>query len=280
MTWHDTMFWAWVFVLGEWTIRVIMLATVPFRRTPAAAKGWLLLIFFEPWIGLVLYLLIGRPTLPRRRIERISRLPQVMSRVLDRLANHPNVSRPRLAPELSQAVLLAENLGQMPVLGGNAAEILVDYDAVLDRLVADIDGAEHHVHLLFYIFADDRATAPVIAALGRASGRGVRCRVLVDSVGSRSAVSTLVPKLTASGVAVRETLPIGLFRWRSARLDLRNHRKIAVIDGRVAYTGSQNLVAADFKEGITYEELMLRVTGPAVWDRTFPPRTTSGSSWP
>ena len=65
------------------------------------------------------------------------------------------------------------------------------------------------------------------------------------------------------GVAAHEMLPVGLFRWKAARLDLRNHRKIAVIDGRVAYTGSQNLVAAEFKHGITYEELMLRVTGPA-----------------
>src|SRR5215471_3449628 len=202
MPWTEPNLWAWIFFLGEWAIRMAMLVVVPFRRTPAAAKGWLLLIFFEPWIGLVLYLLIGRATLPRRRIEQISRLPQVMSKVLDRLANHPNVFHPRLAPELSQAVLLAENLGQMPVLGGNAAEILVNYDAVLDRLVADIDRALHHVHLLFYIFADDCATAPVIAALGRAARRGVRCRVLVDSVGSRSAVSTLIPKLKALGVAV------------------------------------------------------------------------------
>src|SRR5262249_41637772 len=74
------------------------------------------------------------------------------------------------------------------------------------------------------------------------------------------------PKLTASGVAIREMLPVGLFRWRAARLDLRNHRKLAVIDGQIAYTGSQNLVAAGFQEGTTYEELMLRVTGPAVWD--------------
>jgi len=266
MTWFDATFWTWVFFLGEWVIRVVMLTVVPFRRTPAAAKGWLLLIFFEPWIGLVLYLLIGRATLPRWRNERISQLPHAMGKVLDRLANHPNVFRPQLTPELSQAVLLAENLGQMPVLGGNATEILVDYDAVLSQLVADIDRAEDHVHLLFYIFADDDATAPVIAALGRASYRGVRCRVLVDSVGSRSALSTLIPKLTASGVTIYEMLPVGLSRWRSARLDLRNHRKIAVIDGRVAYTGSQNLVAAGFKEGITYEELMLRVTGPAVWD--------------
>jgi cardiolipin synthase len=266
MTWSDTATWAWAFFLSEWAIRLVMLTVIPFRRTPAAAKGWLLLIFFEPWIGLVLYLLIGRAKLPRWRNEQVSRIPQAMSRVLERLADHPNVFHPRLAPELSHAVLLAERLGQMPVLGGNAAEILVDYDKVFDLLVADIDSAVHHVHLLFYIFADDPETAPVIAALGRASRRGVHCRVLVDSVGSRSALSTLIPKLTALGIAVREMLPVGLFRWRSARLDLRNHRKLAVIDGRIAYTGSQNLVAAGFQEGITYEELMLRVTGPAVWD--------------
>jgi cardiolipin synthase len=69
MTWLDTTTWAWVFFLREWAIRVVMLAAVPFRRTPAAAKGWLLLIFFEPWIGLVLYLLIGRATLQRWRSE-------------------------------------------------------------------------------------------------------------------------------------------------------------------------------------------------------------------
>src|SRR5262249_55453031 len=138
---RDATFWAWTFFLSEWAIRLVMLAVVPFRRTPAAAKGWLLLIFFEPWIGLVLYLLIGRATMPRWRIERISMLPEAMGHVLRRLADHPNVFHPRLAPELAQAVVLAENLGQMPVLDGNAAEILVDYDAILDRLVLDIDRA-------------------------------------------------------------------------------------------------------------------------------------------
>jgi cardiolipin synthase len=77
---------------------------------------------------------------------------------------------------------------------------------------------------------------------------------------------TLRPRLTALGVAVQEMLPVSLFPWRKARLDLRNHRKIAVIDGRIGYTGSQNLIAADSKEGILYEELMVRVTGPVVLD--------------
>jgi cardiolipin synthase len=171
-----------------------------------------------------------------------------------------------VGPALSGAVLLAENLGGMPILGGNAVELLVDYDATFARLVADIDRAENHVHLLFFIIADDRATAPVFEALGRAARRGVACRVLADAIGSRSGLRTLRPKLTALGVEVHEMLPVSLFPWRKARLDLRNHRKIAVIDGRVGYTGSQNLIAADFKGGLPYEDLMVRVTGPVVLD--------------
>jgi cardiolipin synthase len=187
-----------------------------------------------------------------------------MANVVSRLTNHPHIFHPEVGPALSQAVTLAENLGQSPILGGNAVELLVDYDGTIARLAEDIDRAENHVHLQFYIFADDRATVPVIEALGRAARRGVQCRVLADAIGSRPALRTLAPKLTALGVAVHAMLPVSLLPWKKARLDLRNHRKIAVIDGRVGYTGSQNLVAAEFKEGLAYEELMVRVTGPVV----------------
>lgn len=262
MAWTDL--GAWIFLLSEWAIRLAMLVVVPFRRTPAASKGWLLLIFFEPWVGLLLYLLIGRPKLPRWQTEQLAKLPQAMAHVVTRLTNHPNIFHPEVGPALSQAVTLAENLGQSPILGGNAVEILVDYDGTIDRLVADIDRAENHVHLQFYIFADDSATAAVIAALGRAVKRGVRCRVLADAIGSREGLRTLRPKLTAHGVEVHAMLPLRLIPWRKSRMDLRNHRKIVVIDGRVGYTGSQNLVAAGFKKGLLYEELMVRVTGPVV----------------
>jgi cardiolipin synthase len=178
--------------------------------------------------------------------------------------NHPNVFHPELLPGLEWTGYLAEKLGRMPSLGGNAAEVMVDYDAILAQLVTDIDHAKNHVHLLYFLFAADPATTPVIAALGRAVERGVACRVLVDSLGSRSTLPILRPKLSALGVDVREMLPIGLFRLKRARLDLRNHRKIAIVDGRVALTGSQNLAASDFVAGVTYEELVLRLTGPAV----------------
>lgn len=264
MAWIDLTSWAWLFFLFEWAIRLAMLVVVPFRRTPAAAKGWLLLIFFEPVLGLLLYLLIGRAKLPRWQRQQLAKLPQALAKVVERLKNHPNIFHPEVDPALSQAVTLAENLGQSPILGGNAVELLTDYAGTLARLVADIDRAQNHVHLLFYIFADDAATAPVIEALGRAAGRGVRCRVLADAIGSHTGLRTLVPKLTALGVEVHAMLPVSLFPWRKARLDLRNHRKIAVIDGRVGYTGSQNLVAAEFKPGIAFEDLMVRVTGPVV----------------
>src|SRR6516164_6827557 len=264
MSWTEPSLWAWIFFIGEWAIRLTMLVIVPFRRTPAAAKGWLLLIFFEPWIGLLLYLLIGRAKLPRRRREKVARLPQAMARVIARLANHPNVFHPEVDPALAQAVALAENLGHCPILGGNAVELLVDYQGTIDRLAADIDQAASHVHLLFYIFEDDHATATVVEALGRAAKRGVRCRVLADAIGSRTGLRTLRPKLTALGVAVQEMLPLSLLPWRKARVDLRNHRKIAVIDGRIGYTGSQNLVAAEFQQGLAYEDLMARITGPVV----------------
>jgi cardiolipin synthase len=264
MTWTDPYLWAWAFFLSEWAVRLVMLVVVPFRRTPAAAKGWLLLIFFEPWVGLLLYFLIGRARLPRRRRERVAELPRAMARVAARLAGHPNVFHPDVGPALGQAVTLAENLGQSPILGGNAVELLADYDGTITRLVADIDRAEHHAHLLFYIFADDRATAPVIEALGRAAGRGVRCRVLADAIGSRPSLRTLRPKLAALGVELHALLPVSLLPWRKSRLDLRNHRKVAVVDGRVGYTGSQNLVDAGFKGDLAYEDLMARVTGPVV----------------
>jgi hypothetical protein len=94
---------------------------IPFRRTPAAAKGWLLLIFFEPWIGLLLYALIGRPTMPRSRVEQMARLPGAMAKVRERVLNHPNVFHPEPSPGLEWTGYLAEKLGRMPLLGGNAA---------------------------------------------------------------------------------------------------------------------------------------------------------------
>ena len=259
---ETTGFWATLLVVSDWAIRLVMLPIVPTRRSPDAAKGWLLFIFFLPWPGLVLYLLIGRPRVPRWRTERFRQFLHEIEPIRARMRALPLLAPPSVAPRLEPSVRLATDIGMLPNFGGNAVELLTDYNGTLDRIARDIDAATSTVHLCFYIFASDLSTAPVIAALGRAVQRGVTCRVLVDAFGSRPRIPTLIPELRALGVSARIALQVRVGR-KAARFDLRNHRKLAVIDGRIGYTGSQNMIAADFKPGLTYSELMVRIEGPS-----------------
>jgi cardiolipin synthase len=254
----------WIYWLSEWVIRLAMLVYVPQRRSPAAARTWLMLILFLPWPGLILYGIFGRIYLPRRRLELRERVAQAV-RTVGRDFFEPHVTHPELAPRFHQAVTLAENLGDFPIVGGNRVELLPDYAPAIDRLVADIEAAQHHVHLLYYIFADDQTGGRVAEALLRAVQRGVQGRLLLDSLGSKAALGPLTDRLRQGGVEVTELFPVRFPRDLFVRrIDLRNHRKIAVLDGHVAYVGSQNIVNADFKPGIVYEELVARVTGPVV----------------
>jgi len=258
----DPAFWLNIFVAAEWAIRLAMIAIVPFRRSPEAAKGWLLLIFFEPTAGLLLYLLIGRPSLPDWRMQRSAEFDELSKATYQRLARDPNIFHPDLGGGLDHSVRLAEHLGELPILGGNGADVIADYDGTIDRLVADIDAARDHVHLLYYIIGNDDTADRVVDALTRAVDRGLVCRVLADSLGSRPAFDELLPRLHKHGILAEETMRVGLFRRKTGRIDLRNHRKIAVIDGAIAYTGSQNLVDSTFKPGLDYEELNVRLAGP------------------
>jgi len=238
---------AFLYYVSEWVIRGVMLVVVVSRRRqPSSAMAWLLVIFSVPWLGVVLYLLVGENRLPRRRTEQHARILEELKAVSRRFENHPSVVRPKLRPESMATVTLAERLGYMPILGSNGVELMTQTDDVIDRLIADVDSAEHHVHLLFYIYADDETGRRVADALARAVERGVQCRVLVDSAGSAGMLKRLGPRMREQGVEVCEMLPVGIFRRRVARIDLRNHRKVAVIDGRIAYTGSQNIVNADY----------------------------------
>jgi cardiolipin synthase A/B len=255
--------WTAIYLVSEWVIRLIMLVYVPQNRTPSAARAWLLLIFVFPWGGLVLYAFFGRAHLPRRRMKVQEHAAQTL-RTKGREFFQQYESQPQLPQEFLPAAGLAEHLDNFGILGGNCVELLPDYEGAIDRLVADIGRARHHVHLLYYIFADDRTGGRVADAVIEAAKRGVKCRVLMDSLGSRRGLRTLAPRMRAAGVEVLGLLPVRLLSRDRVRLDLRNHRKIAVLDAQVAYVGSQNLVNADFKKGITNTELVARLTGPVV----------------
>jgi cardiolipin synthase A/B len=171
---------------------------------------------------------------------------------------------PYLPSHLQPIAHLARQLGDFEVCTGNTMELLTDYDPAIDRLIIDIDAARQAVHLLFYIFEADNTGRRVGEALARAARRGVECRVLMDAVGSKRGLRRVAPWLRKQGVEVLAMLPAGLFRRRAGRFDLRNHRKLVIIDGCIGYTGSQNIVDPTFVKGHPNEELLARITGPVV----------------
>lgn len=255
--------WSLFYLISEWIIRLTMLIYVPQRRSAAASRTWLLFIFLVPWAGLLLYALFGRVYLSTRRItmqERASRfIRQVQAQIGARVTVQPN-----LPATLESIPAQARQLGDFEVFSGNSIEILTDYTGTINRLITDIDASQQHVHLLFYIFEADTTGQRVFEALMRASARGVECQVLMDAVASRRGLERLGPEMRAKGIKVFSTLPVGPFLRTRARFDLRNHRKIAIIDGHIGYTGSQNIVNPEFVKGYPNEELMVRVTGPVV----------------
>ncbi len=251
-------------VLG-WVIPVLMLPVVASRHSPTAALAWLIFLFFQPWVGLAGYLLFGGNRVMRRLAKSYcQRIREI--RVLQHLAVHkPGVLHPQPGRILPLEIL-AERLTCLPVATGNHVELLDDGYRVIDRMVEDIDSAKSHVHFLFYIYRDDAIGRRVADAMARAVQRGVAVRLVVDAFGSRFLARGLGQWMQERGVRVHSLMSINPFRRHHTRLDLRNHRKLAVIDGKIAYTGSQNIEVKDYDHGRAnaWHDIMVRITGPAV----------------
>lgn len=153
-------------------------------------------------------------------------------------------------------------------VGGNSARLLPDSNATIDAMVADIDAAEHHVHLFFYIWLTDNNGCKMVEALHRAAGRGVKCRAMVDALGSRMMTRSKYWKaMRSAGVHVGVALPIGnpLPAPLRGRVDLRNHRKILVIGGKITYCGSQNCSDPEFRvkpKFAPWVDAVMRFEGP------------------
>ena len=261
--WH---FAPWYFLyFTEWTVRIVMLVVLvvnPRRRRPSSTMAWLLVIFFQPWVGLLLYILIGRTRLPSDRWQQHAFVNEQIKKLGETFKQTPGLVQENLPDELRDVVKLAEQLGNMPILGGNEAKLICDTDVAISRLIDDIDRASNHVHLLFYMFADDRTGHKVFEALLRAVERGVACRVLMDAVASRPALKGLAHRMQDAGIEVHAVLPVRFIRGRA---DIRNHRKIVVIDGHTGYTGSQNIVDASYgHKDMAWHDLMIRLRGPVV----------------
>jgi cardiolipin synthase len=256
-------------LFGHWLIIAGLTARVIMRRPPVGVSlAWLAVIFSVPFVGAFIYLLFGEKRLGRRRAEKIRAN-------ISPVADWQAALRSEFAASTGDVGRLGRPLAEQaqkvvgfPGLPGNHAELLDNSDRVFARIVDDIDAARTRVHLAFYIWHEGGRTEDVVSALVRAAQRGVQCRALADAMGSSAFLgSESARRLRAADVELIPALPTGAIRTLFARADLRNHRKIIVIDERIAYSGSQNLVDPRYfktNAGVgEWVDAMVRVTGPA-----------------
>ena len=247
----------------------VSIRIITVRLPVATSLAWLLLVFFLPLAGAIAYLVLGEKRLGRQYRERTRAIKARYERWLHDLPPEIRSDTKGLSPEAQHISRLAENTVNIPALSGNRIELLEATELILQAMVSDIDRAEKFCHLEFYIWTEGGLADEVGAALLRAAGRGVTCRVLLDAIGSaKFQKGQLLEKLKAGGVEVAFALPVSLISVFGVRPDLRLHRKIVVIDDAAAYTGSFNLVDPRlFKQdaGVgEWVDAMVRLEGPGV----------------
>lgn len=255
-----------IFFVVDFAIKLFMLFYIPRNRKPTAALAWLLGIYIIPILGTIAFFVIGNTKLSKNR-----RLKQhYMSKKIDKFAS--SLQRQGLVAPVQgnfrNSAVLAESFGGLPPVNGNDATIISGYENIIADIVDTLDTAKRYIYVEFFAMALDSTTEPFFAALERAVLRNVKVYVLFDSLGSNKYKDyhQMQQRLTSGGVKWHTMLPIGLRRGQYNRPDLRNHRKIVVIDNAVSYIGSLNMIQRTYKrkDDLEYIELMSKMSGPVV----------------
>lgn len=267
--WSYSLF-SMIILLADFFIRIgLSLRVIMRKRSYGVSLAWLVVVLLIPFIGGFLYLLIGENRIPERRTERARISYGHYQHWLKTLKERAPVSWDTLNPECKPLHHQAETLVGIPAMAGNKLQLIDTPEDILTSILENIEKSQSTCHLQFYIWEEGGRVDKIADALISAASRGVTCRVLLDSIGSRQFLkSSTVAAMKRGGVKVQESLPSGIFRLFFSRIDIRNHRKIVVIDGKTAYTGSQNMVDPDvFKQNAgvgNWIDVMVKVEGPVV----------------
>jgi cardiolipin synthase len=257
---------AHVIVVVSLTLRVLLRDEL----SPPARLAWIIVLILLPIAGTIVYFLFGEVNLDHRARAAQSSIHDEMQRSGTDLMGVPSTIEAHIAPQFQPVAAYAASInGFYPVMG-NAAQLMADAADTRTRMVADINAATDHVHALYYIWLADRTGTEVAEALIRAAQRGVTCCAMADGLGSRALIrSDLWAQMGAAGVQLAVALPLDrpIRTLLTSRIDLRNHRKITVIDGTITYCGSRNSADPEFLPKAKYGpwvDIMLRLTGPVV----------------
>lgn len=267
MTWladYITNSWVWwtLSVLYGLTILGIIAVVVSENRNPVKSLAWVTVLLVVPMVGLVLYITFGRNIQNKRVISRRNR------RRLRRIgAGTPIDLRHVNRPEpLLQHMTLVNNLCGSNYYEGNSVELFNNGTDKFRALLADIASARHYINLQYYIIVDDQIGTQVMQALMERARAGVKVRLIYDHVGSFKLSKKALRQLKEAGVEAYPFFKV-VFPPFGTRINWRNHRKIAIIDGHTGYIGGMNVAdryVTGGKNFTTWRDLHLRIHGPAV----------------
>ena len=257
-----------VFITGEIVLRIAALGIIPRNRKPTAGMAWLLVILFDPWIGFFFFLFFGSARVGSKRRAKQAEINLLIAERTAGIADPATEASPLVTTFLH----LNRKLGALPPATASTVELFPDYLASMAAMTEAITTAQTRVHVEFYISDLDDTTRDFFTALADASARGVKVRFLFDHLGSRKLPGhkTMLEFCTTHGIEWYRMMPVRPLHGQWRRPDLRNHRKILVVDDQIAFCGSQNLVEASYgnpkyqEMGRRWVDLMARVTGSTV----------------
>jgi len=264
----------WVFTtsifIADLAIRIgLSLRVIMRKRAASVSLAWLVVILLLPFAGAIIYLMFGENRLGENRAKRAAVNVDFLERWAVALKKKSRVDWEKINPECKPIHRQIDSEFSIPAMQGNDLQLIDSSDLFFDAVLEDINAAASFCYLQFYILYQGGYADKVVEALINAADRGISCRVMLDSIGSKEFLSSQVPdKMRKAGIEVVEVLPAGIFRTLFVRVDLRNHRKMVIIDSEIGYTGSQNLVDPKFfkqDSGVgQWKDSMVRIRGPLI----------------
>ena len=226
---------------------VMTLRIVSVQRNIGVSIAWVAVLYTLPVFGFIAYILLGEPMIGRRYRERVDQASLLMNDMARREHLVFDQGQELLPPNYRGVSQIGTRWTGFGVFPGHNMQLLTEPSAIFNSLIDDINAAQRTVLMEFYIVYPKGQVLELIEALAAAARRGVECHLLADSVGSFSFFNSSAHRtLERAGVFVHQSLPVGLFKTLFKRSDLRNHRKIVVIDEYIGYIGSFNLVDPRF----------------------------------
>jgi cardiolipin synthase len=213
------------------------------RRDPKSVWAWLLLLFFLPFVGFIFYLFLGQ-NMGKRKMFRVKEVEDRLNEAIQQQESmlkslDPDIMSSDVMEFKDLAIYNLESSGAV-ITADNDVRFYTDGNEKFDALIEDLKKAEHFIHIQYYIIRNDVLFERIAEVLKEKAAQGVEVRILYDAMGCRSTGKKFWRKLNAAGIRTAEFFPAILGRFQP-RINYRNHRKIVVIDNKVAYVGGFNV---------------------------------------